>query len=58
MKKFHELKSIIANAEIDAIKFYEKGNKAAGIRLRAAMQQIKATAQEVRTSVTATKHIK
>ncbi|RKR80073.1 hypothetical protein BDD43_0166 [Mucilaginibacter gracilis] len=56
MKKFQELKAIIANAESDAVKFYEKGNKAAGRRLRAAMQQVKRTAQNVRIAVTANKN--
>jgi hypothetical protein len=35
----------------DAAKFEEKGNKAAGTRVRKAMQEIKAVAQEVRTYV-------
>ena len=35
----------------DAIKFTEKGNKAAGTRIRKQMQEIKALAQAVRTSV-------
>ena len=35
----------------DAAKFNEKGNKAAGTRVRKAMQSIKATAQDVRTYV-------
>jgi hypothetical protein len=52
MKKFQELKSIITNAENDAIKFYEKGNKAAGVRLRKAFQKIKGIAQEGRLEVT------
>lgn len=35
----------------DAAKFEEKGNKAAGTRVRKAMQAIKANAQEVRVYV-------
>lgn len=35
----------------DAAKFEEKGNKAAGTRVRKAMQSIKATAQDVRVYV-------
>ena len=37
MEKFIELKNLVTSAEADATKFYEKGNKAAGTRLRNAM---------------------
>jgi hypothetical protein len=37
----------------DAAKFNEKGNKAAGTRVRKSMQTIKALAQEVRVAVSA-----
>ena len=49
--KFTALKSLIANTEADAVKFYEKGNKAAGTRVRKAMQDIKALAQDIRLNV-------
>ena len=49
--KFTALKTLIANTEADAVKFYEKGNKAAGTRVRKAMQDVKALAQAVRTSI-------
>lgn len=55
MKAFEYLKSLIASAEKDALKFYLKGNKAAGTRLRNSMQQAKLRAQEVRKSVLAKK---
>lgn len=48
---FDSLKSIIEDAEADFKKFYEKGNKAAGTRVRKAMQDLKAKAQEVRNDV-------
>lgn len=54
MEQITKLKELIAGAEADADKF-EKGNNAAGTRLRNAMQQIKVTAQEVRTAVTEAK---
>jgi hypothetical protein len=38
MKKFEELKSLIASIENDADKFYNKGNSAAGTRVRKGMQ--------------------
>jgi hypothetical protein len=37
----------------DAVKFNEKGNKAAGTRVRKAMQNIKGLAQDVRVAVSA-----
>jgi predicted nucleic acid-binding Zn-ribbon protein len=51
MQKFDELKAAVAAIEADLIKFEEKGNKAAGGRVRKAMQEIKALAQEVRVTV-------
>jgi hypothetical protein len=56
MKKIEELKELLLAAEADAGSFYEKGNKAAGTRLRNTMQKIKVTAQEIRTEVTELKH--
>lgn len=58
MKKFTELKELITVAEKDATAFYEKSNKAAGTRLRAALQKAKGLAQEVRNEVTAKKNAK
>ncbi|MES2277908.1 MAG: histone H1 [Bacteroidota bacterium] len=55
MEQIAKLKDLIASAEIDAEKF-NKGNSAAGTRLRNTMQQLKATAQEVRTAVTEKKN--
>jgi len=52
MEKFNALKELIAQAENDAAAFYDKGNKAAGTRLRNAMQQLKVTATEIRKEVT------
>lgn len=48
---YQDLKDIVDNAEGDFQKFYEKGNKAAGTRIRKAMQEIKAKAQEIRSDV-------
>lgn len=51
MKKHQELRNLISSIEADARKFYESGNKAAGIRLRKAMLDIKKLAQDIRTEV-------
>lgn len=48
---FDQLKAVVEGAEKDAEKFYEKGNKAAGTRLRKAMQEIKGLATNVRKDV-------
>lgn len=50
-KLFDELKGIIADAEEDVDKFYNKGNKAAGTRIRKAMQDLKQVAQDLRVEV-------
>ena len=52
MEKFTKLKELIAATEADAAAFFDKGNKAAGTRVRNAMQQLKVLAQEIRTEVT------
>ncbi len=58
MEKFNELKALIASIEEDAIKFYEKGNAAAGTRVRTGLQKAKALAQDIRNGVTAAKNAK
>ena len=56
MEKFNELKAMIESAEKDAQAFYDKANKAAGARLRNAMQQIKVAATDIRKEVTEKKN--
>jgi len=56
MNKFNELKELLSKAEQDAVAFYEKGNKAAGTRLRNSMQQIKVAAGDIRKEVTEKKN--
>lgn len=51
MKTFESLKALVLGAEEDALKFYAKGNKTAGTRLRIAMQQVKGLAQQIRVEV-------
>ena len=50
MQQYEQLKSIVASIEEDIAKA-EGGNKAAGTRVRSAMQDIKNTAQEIRKEV-------
>ena len=49
--RFSSLQQAVANMEDDFRKFYEKGNKAAGTRIRKGMQELKQMAQEIRTEV-------
>jgi hypothetical protein len=56
MEKFAKLKTLLNLIETDADKFYNKGNKAAGIRLRSGLNQIKKLAQEMRQDITAIKN--
>jgi hypothetical protein len=51
MQKFQELKNLIASLEGDFDKFYNKGNSAAGTRVRKGMQELKNVAQEIRSEV-------
>jgi hypothetical protein len=56
MSAFEKLKTLVAAAEADATSFYKKGNRTAGRRLRKALQEIKAVAQEGRNEVTELKN--
>lgn len=53
MELFEQIASVVEAAAGDADKFYNKGNKAAGVRLRKAMQSLKTLAQDVRLDVAA-----
>jgi hypothetical protein len=56
MKKFNEVKALIAALEADADKFYNKSNSAAGTRVRKGMQDLKNLAQSIRLEVQETKN--
>jgi hypothetical protein len=58
MSRFDQLKSLIGAAEDDFQKFYEKGNQAAGTRVRNKMQEIKSLAQEIRKEIIEKKSLK
>lgn len=53
MELLEQMQEVLNSVQEDATKFYEKGNKAAGTRVRKAMQQIKSLAQDVRVDVSA-----
>lgn len=56
MKRFEELRDLAMGLEDDFLKFYEKGNKAAGTRVRKGMQELKKLAQDIRAEVTSIKN--
>ena len=51
MSRIQELRDLINTFEKDFVKFYEKGNKSAGTRVRKHMNDLKKKAQEVRKEV-------
>jgi len=56
MEKFEEIKALIEAVSEDVEKFYVKGNKAAAVRIRKSMQDVKNLAQELRLHVQETKN--
>ena len=48
---YSKLASLIEGLESDFLAFYEKGNKAAGTRVRKGMQELKTMAQDIRLDV-------
>lgn len=51
MSRFGELRDAVNAMEADFEKFYDKGNKAAGTRVRQGMQSLKNMAQDIRKEV-------
>lgn len=51
MSRFDEIKDLVMGLEGDFDKFYNKGNQAAGTRVRKGMQDLKTIAQDIRKEV-------
>lgn len=51
MERFEQLKELVMGMEADFGAFYEKGNNAAGTRVRKGMQELKSIAQDIRVEV-------
>lgn len=51
MKRFEQIRDLVASLEGDFEKFYDKKNQAAGTRVRKGMQELKNLAQEIRVEV-------
>ena len=54
--RYTELQALVAGMAADFEKFYKDGNKAAGTRVRLAMQELKTFAQTVRNEVQSIKN--
>lgn len=54
--RYTELQALVAGMAADFQKFYQDGNKAAGTRVRLAMQELKTFAQTVRNEVQSIKN--
>ncbi len=51
MSRIQELRDLIDTFEKDFVKFYDKGNKSAGTRVRKSMNELKKKAQDIRKEV-------
>lgn len=51
MKRFEQVRDLLMSLEDDFVKFYEKGNQAAGTRVRKGMQDLKNLAQDIRVEI-------
>ena len=56
MDKIEKLEQLTVTAKDEAEKFYKKGNKSAGTRLRKTLMEIKKLSHEIRADVTETKN--
>jgi hypothetical protein len=57
MELYEQLKNLVVSLEDDFTKFYEKGNKAAGTRVRKGCQDVKNLCQEIRVNVSSKKNV-
>ena len=50
-ERYTQLTDILEDAEEDLMKFYEKGNKAAGTRARESLMELKKRSHEIRQEI-------
>jgi hypothetical protein len=50
-ERYAELQDLVEGSEEDLMKFYEKGNKAAGTRARKSLMELKKLAHEMRQEI-------
>ena len=51
MNHYERLRHLVVSLEDDLLKFYEKGNRAAGTRARGSMQEVRMLAQDIRKDI-------
>lgn len=51
METYTQLKQLLEGLEPDMEKFYDKGNKAAGTRVRKGLQEVKKLSQTLRVEI-------
>ena len=51
MSRIDEIKNLMTELEEDLVKFYDKGNKAAGTRARKQLQDLKKLSQDIRLEI-------
>jgi len=56
MERYGQVRGLIESLEGDFEKFYDKGNQAAGTRVRKGMQELKNLAQQIRVEVQSIKN--
>jgi len=54
MEVYEQLRKLIDSLEVDINKFYNKGNKTAGVRVRKGCQEIKRISQDLRIDISNT----
>lgn len=50
-ERYAQLQDLVENSEEDLMKFYEKGNKAAGTRARKNLMELKKLAHQMRQEI-------
>jgi hypothetical protein len=50
-ERYSQLTDVLDDAEEDLMKFYEKGNKAAGTRARKSLMELKKLSHEIRQEI-------
>jgi len=56
MERIEQLEVLVAEARVEATKFYENGNASAGVRLRKKMAEIQVLTKQVRIDVSQIKN--
>jgi len=51
MSNYENLKTLVEEMEADVVKFYDKGVKSAGVRVRKNLQEIKNLSQTMRLEI-------